>query len=375
MYFERIFNLARDVRPGKALVLYGPRQVGKSTLVDRFCEGFSGRVKKDTGEDLRIQELFARQNPDALLEFVEDFQLWVIDEAQHVPGVGLGVKMLLDRRKDISVIVTGSSSFKIAQSAGEPLVGRATVRELFPLSQGELLKAYNRAQLKAALPSRLVYGSYPEVLLARSDAARRAYLENFVNALLLKDILSLENLRSPQLLVKLLKLLAFQVGQLVSYGELATQLGVNQRTVERYCDLLEKSFVVIRVTGFSRNLRKEVSKKAKYYFVDNGIRNAIVSQFNVLTSRTDVGQLWENFVFVERLKKRTYGDIFGAAHFWRTHDGQEVDLVEDRDGAAFGYEFKWNPLAKAAAPRDWPKAATKTTWEVVHPGNYLDFVV
>jgi predicted AAA+ superfamily ATPase len=274
----------------------------------------------------------------------------------------------------IRVIATGSSSFELAGQVGEPLTGRKRTLILFPIAQAELLSLYNRHELREHLPEFLIFGAYPEVIQATTRSARIEAIVEIANSYLLKDILAFDRVKSSRTLSNLLKLLAFQVGSEVSHAELAGQLGIDVKTVLRYLDLLEKAFVIIRLGAFSRNLRQEISNRAKYYFFDNGIRNALVAQFNDLDQRNDVGQLWENFVFVERMKRRAYKAIYANAYFWRTYDQQEIDLVEEREGKLFGYECKWSPRKAVSAPRSWLSGYADAEFTVITPENYLEFL-
>lgn len=333
------------------------------------------RYKLDSGDNVRTQQLLSSQDFSQILPYVEGYDLLALDEAQGIPNVGMALKIIVDQVPGIRVLATGSSSFELAGQVGEPLTGRKRTLVLYPLAQRELLARYNRFELRQRLEESLVYGSYPEVSEAPTASARIEVITEIANSYLLKDLLSWDRVKSSRTLLSLLKLLAFQVGQEVSLNELATQLSVDVRTVQRYLDLLEKAFVIVRVGGFSRNLRSEVTSKAKYYFFDNGIRNAIVAQFNRLDQRNDVGQLWENFVFVERMKRRAYEALYANIYFWRTYDQQEIGLVEERDGRLFGYECKWSPKKVGAAPRSWTATYPEAEFTVITPDNYQDFVL
>ena len=297
-----------------------------------------------------------------------------LDEAQRIPGVGLGLKILADHNRTVRIIATGSSSFELAGQIGEPLTGRKTTITLFPVAQCELLAMHNRQELRERLGSFLTYGSYPEVLTEHTDIERRRILEEIANSYLLKDILELDRVKNPKALNDLLRLIAFQIGNEVSLNELAAQVGLDRNTVSRYLDLLEKSFVLYNLRGYSRNLRKEVTKKSKYYFYDTGVRNAVIANFNGIAMRNDVGQLWENFLMIERLKIRSYKEIWANPYFWRTWDQQEIDLVEEREGKLFGYEFAWGGKKKRE-PRGWRGTYAEASYEVITPENYLDFIL
>ncbi|NTU46736.1 ATP-binding protein, partial [Candidatus Roizmanbacteria bacterium] len=359
------------------LILYGARRVGKTTLLDNFLKVTKLRYRLDTGDNIRTQELLSSLDLTRIKEYIEGYELLAIDEAQFIPHIGKALKIIIDTVPGIKVIVTGSSSFDLSQEVGEPLTGRKTTLTMYPISQHELLKSYkNKFDLKQKLEEFLIYGSYPQVVTATSREEKIRIITELVNSYLFKDVLALETIKAPQLLLDLLKLLAFQIGSEVSFNELSTQLGVDIKTVSRYLDLLEKTFVITRLGGFSRNLRSEITSKAKYYFLDNGIRNGVISQFNELSLRNDIGQLWENFIVIERLKKRTYTNIYGQSYFWRTYEQREIDLIEDRDGDLYPYECKWSTKeVKLIIPRDWVTAyPLSKQLGVIHPDNYLDFV-
>lgn len=372
---KRIYqNLENYLRAGKVLIIYGPRRVGKTTLLENFLAQTNLKYKIDSGDNIRTREILGSQDFQKILPYLENYELIGIDEAQQIPGIGLGLKIIVDQKPQIKVIATGSSSFDLANQIGEPLTGRKRTLTLYPISQLELLEIYNHFELKEKLEEFLVFGSYPEVLTTSGKKEKIEIVEEIVNSYIFKDILALERIKGPQVLLNLLKLLAFQIGNEVSLNELGTQLNLDIKTVQRYLDLLEKSFIITRLTGFSRNLRKEIAKKQKYYFLDNGIRNGVISQFNGFENRNDIGQLWENFLITERIKKREYKNIYGTSYFWRTYDQQEVDMIEEREGKLFGYECKWSAKKNNAAPKDWLKAYSNATFEIITPENYLDFI-
>ena len=260
------------------------------------------------------------------------------------------------------------------QYIGEPLTGRKRTAILYPLSQKELLEEYNRYELKENIEKFLIFGAYPEALTAKTQKEKIIILEEIVNSYLLKDVLALDRIKNSNQLLKLLKLLAFQVGSEVSFNELATQIKLNVKTVERYLDILEKAFVIKYISGFSRNLRKEISSKGKIYFYDNGVRNAIIENFNLLENRNDIGALWENFIVMERLKKQEYQPIFSNNYFWRTYDQKEIDWVEEREGKLFGYEIKWGNK-KYKEPKLWKETYSNAEFKIINRDNYLDFIL
>jgi predicted AAA+ superfamily ATPase len=262
----------------------------------------------------------------------------------------------------------------LSNKVGEPLVGRQTILYLFPISVLELQSEHGNAFIEQQLEQLLIFGAYPEVIMSTSFEEKKNYLFQIRDAYLYKDILELERIRNSRKLLDLLRLIAFQIGHEVSLQELGRQLSMSKNTVERYLDLLEKSFVIINVQGFSRNLRKEITKTSRYYFYDLGIRNAIINNLNLLNSRDDVGQLWENFLFIERLKKQTYHQIHANNYFWRTWSQQEIDLIEERNGTLFGYEFSWKNKKTLIAPSEWIKAYPDTEYTVIHRDNYISFL-
>lgn len=369
----RSHNIERLLKPGKVLVIYGPRRVGKTTLLKDYLSKTKLKYRLDSGDNITTHEIMRSQNFDLILPYAAEHELIAIDEAQQIPNIGMGLKILVDQVPGLSIIVTGSSSFDLAQKTGEPLTGRKRTVILYPISQEELRPQYNRYELKERLEEFMIFGSYPEVLLAKNRADKILALEEIANSYLLKDALSLENIKNPKQLLDLLKLIAFQIGREVSFNELATQIRLDVKTVGRYLDILEQTFVLKRVSGFSRNLRKEIAKKAKYYFLDNGIRNAVISQYNALADRNDKGELFENFIVAERLKYKEYHSVFGSIYFWRTYDQKEIDYIEEWDGKLFAYEFKWKGEAKP--PKEFLDTYQNTEFKTINKENYLDFIL
>lgn len=374
--FKRAYEpLDALLQPNKVLVIYGPRRVGKTTLLQNYLSHTTLKYKLDSGDNIRTQQILSSQDFGQILSYVEGYELIAIDEAQNIPNIGMGLKIIVDQVPGIRVIVTGSSSFELAGQVGEPLTGRKFTHNLYPIAQSELLSAYNRFELGEKLAEFLVFGSYPEVLQAPTQSARIEILTEIANAYLLKDILTLDRVKNSRTLLDLLKLLAFQIGGEVSMSELGTQLGMDMKTIKRYLDLLEKAFVIYRLNGFSRNLRQEVSNKSKYYFLDNGIRNALIAQFNGMDQRNDQGALWENFMVVERLKYRTYLPLHANIYFWRTYQQQEIDLIEEYGGKLHGYEFKWSQKKAVQVPAKWTETYPNSNFKVIHRDNYLDFIL
>lgn len=375
MKIPRFYNdLTEYLQPNRVLVLYGPRRVGKTTLLQDFLSSCILRYKLDSGDNLKTQQIVSSQDFATIQEYAAGYELIAIDEAQRIPHVGIGLKILVDQVFGIRVIATGSSSFELSGQVGEPLTGRKQTLIFYPIAQLELASLYNQHELRERISEWLVFGSYPDVVNAKHKLDKQHILEELINSYLLKDILEIERVKGSKILLDLLRLVAFQVGNELSLSELASQIGIDTKTVARYLDLFEKSFVLYNLRGFSRNLRKEITKKSKYYFYDNGIRNAIISNFNDLEIRNDVGALWENFLVAERLKKTSYHSMYANRFFWRTWDGQEVDLVEEREGKLFGYEFKWSEKTKKP-PRDWQETYPDASYEVITRENYLDFIL
>jgi predicted AAA+ superfamily ATPase len=376
VWYERFLESQTEsiLKKGKVFVLYGPRRVGKTELIKKIISGFSGKIYSGSGDNQEVREIFSAQKLYQIQSAFGNYQMVFIDEAQRIPEAGYGLKLLIDNFPEMIILVTGSSSFDLSNKIGEPLTGRNIVRNLFPVSVLELYEQFGGMHVLQRLEELMIYGAYPEILNAASADEKKEYLMSVRDSYLLKDILELENIRNPSKLNDLLKLLAFQIGKEVSLNELSNSLGIARQSVERYLDLLEKTFIIKKVGGFSRNLRKEIVKTSRYYFWDNGIRNAIVNNFNLPLQRNDVGMLWENFLFMERLKTKSYRRIFSNDYFWRTYDQQEVDLVEDRDGKLYAYEFKWNPR-KAKAPKAWTDAYPDSEFLVISKENFLDFLI
>lgn len=367
-------NLDSYLEANKVLVIYGSRQVGKTTLLNDFLSNTKLKFKLDSGDNINIQQILGSQDFSKIISYVSGYEVLAIDEAQRIPNVGLGLKIIVDQVPNIGVIATGSSSFELAGQIGEPLTGRKRTLTMFPIALIELNKIYNSYEIDEKLSEFLVFGSYPAVVTAKTKEDKIIILEEIVNSYLLKDILELERVKGAKVLLDLLRLLAFQVGNEVSLTELGTQLGIDYKTVGRYLDLLEKAFVLYNLRGFSRNLRKEVTKKSKYYFYDNGIRNAIIANFNNLDIRNDQGQLWENFLVAERLKIQEYTGLRANNYFWRTWERREIDWVEEREGKLYGYEFKYSPKNKKL-PKTFLQSYPDSSLNIINPQNYKDFII
>jgi predicted AAA+ superfamily ATPase len=376
MHIRRYLHIPDELEAGKTLVLFGPRRVGKTTLLDDFIAGTKEHIAVYRGDEISTQHAFEIADSALLKPHIGSATILAIDEAQAIPGIGQSLKIINDTMPRVSVIVTGSSSFELAGQVGEPLTGRKTTYYLFPISLKELLadETVPAQVFQQKLSSYLVYGMYPNAITAEDDHKRANFLRELVDSYLLRDILTYQEVKGSRVLLQLLVLLAYQVGNEVSHQELGSSLNIDKNTVARYLDLLEKSYIIFRLGGFSRNLRSEVTKTAKYYFYDVGVRNAVINNFNPLEIRDDVGKLWENFILVERLKLRTYNKLYANQYFWRTWKQNEIDLVEERDGKLFGYELKWKDKA-VSAPKEWFEAyGDEAEWQVIHQNNALRFL-
>lgn len=378
MEIRRIYQepLADLLVPGKVLALYGPRRAGKTTLLKTFLADYGGKYFFGSGEDSAVRRVLGSGDVSLIRSSFSGYDLVVIDEAQALPNIGSGLKLLVDHVPAVRAIASGSSSFDLANKIGEPLTGRKRTRTLFPLSALELSAQFGNMELRRRLEEILIYGAYPEIFTAENAADKIELLDELRDSYLFKDILAYEQVRNAEKLRQIVLLLAFQVGKEVSLNELSRSVGVSVPTIERYLDLLEKTFVVFRISGFSRNLRSEVTKTRRYYFWDNGVMNAVCGNFNLLALRDggNVGALWENFLVSERLKRRHYRRLSENCFFWRTYAQQEIDWVEDLSGELSAFEFKWNPAAKTRVPAAWKEAYPDARFSVVHRDNFTEFV-
>ena len=366
-------KIEERLAPGKAVLIYGARRVGKTILLKEIFNKIEGKKMLLIGEDMDVQNMLQNRSVHHYRQLFEGLNLLAIDEAQSIPEIGSVIKLIIDEIPHIQVIATGSSSFDLLNKIGEPLVGRASQFLLTPFSIREIAQKQNGMELRQNLENRIVYGSYPEVVGMTSNTMKEEYLRDIVNAYLLKDILAIDGLRNTAKMNRLLQLVAFQIGSEVSYEELGKQLGMHRETVEKYLDLLSKVFVVYKLGAFSRNMRKEVSKAGKWYFYDNGIRNAIIGDFKDANSRMDMGKLWENFFITEKLKDNQNHLLHCQFHFWRTYDQQEIDLIEEKNEVINAYEMKWGKKLPKA-PAGFMKTYTGADFNVVNPDNYLEFL-
>ncbi len=365
-------NIIRnDLNKNKALILLGSRQVGKTTLLKDLSKTWKQTLWL-TGDELETQRLF--ENPTITRFKVEfsDTKHLIIDEAQRLPNVGLGLKLITDHLKHIQLFVTGSSAFELSNRLNESLMGRTFEYQLLPLSFAEMANFHTLREEKRLLPYRLIYGYYPDVVLHPED--NKKILQNLTQNFLYKDMLLLEDVKKPDKIVKLLQALAFQVGSQVSYNELSKTIGLNVATVEKYITMLEQSFVIFRLGSFSRNLRSELSKSRKIYFYDNGIRNALIDNFSSIETRMDTGALWENFLISERMKLLKNNDRWVNRYFWRTKEQQEIDYIEEEDGNLRAFEFKWNTQAKVKITQTFTHAYPNAQSQIITPENYVEFI-
>lgn len=366
-------NILKRLQPNKVVVIYGPRQVGKTTLLHHILPHLKNNVLFLSGEDRFVQSWLSSRSIETLKENIGKKRILIVDEAQKVPGIGINLKLIVDHIQGIRVIATGSSSFELARQVGEPLVGRKWQFYLYPIAQLELNPLEAPFETQSRLESRLIYGAYPEVITTPDITLKRDLLHSIVDGYLFRDILELNGIRKPRKIIDVLKLLAFQIGNEVSLSEVGNNVNLDLRTIERYLDLLEKAFVIRKVDGFSRNLRKEITKSSRYYFFDNGIRNALINNFNDVKTRNDTGRLWENYLFMERIKKLDYQNISANRYFWRTYTQQEIDLVEEKEGKLFGYEFKWG-RKQGKIPTEWRRAYPDAEYTTINQDNYSDFI-
>jgi uncharacterized protein len=358
----------------RVIIIYGPRQVGKTTLVRLITEKFEGRILEINADDMDYNYILSSRSLKKMRELVDGYDLLFIDEAQRIHEIGINLKILYDSLPHLKIVVTGSSSFDLANKIQEPLTGRAWTFPLMPIAICELALVYNRFELNNRLEDYLVFGNYPALLSITNRDLKVNYLQEITRSYLFKDLLAISFIKYPPKLRDLTRLLAFQIGSLVSYSELASALQISRDTVISYIDLLEKTFVVFRLSGYSRNLRKEIVRHDKIFFYDLGIRNAVIENFTPLSNRTDGGALWENFLIVERMKTQTYRRKGTNRYYWRTYTGAELDYVEENDGLVKGFEFKFNQKM-VSPPQSWSDNYPEASFQTINRDNYLDFLL
>lgn len=362
-------NIIKKLQPNKVVIIFGARRVGKTVLVNELLEKINEPVLILNGEDINVHDKLVVRTVENYKQILGSYRLLYIDEAQKIPEIGSKLKLMIDEIKGLKIIISGSSSFDINRDAGEPLTGRKYSFNLFALSESEYNQIENSISKMDKVQERLIFGNYPELLQIQDKEDKIDYLNEMVSSYLLKDILAYENIKNSQKIFNLLRLIAFQIGGEVSLQELGKQLLISKNTVEKYLDLLSKVYILHKVEGFSRNLRKEITKNSRWYFFDNGIRNAVIANFNPVEARNDVGQLWENYMISERIKYQEYRKLSSNNYFWRTYGQQEIDWIEERDGSLFAYEFKWKDT-KEKIPSQWKNAYPDSDFNVINRNNF-----
>ncbi len=370
---EKHKELSSSFFKKKVLILYGARQVGKTTLARQVVQEKKQPFLWFNGDELDTKAILENTNSDKLKALFGNYKIIVIDEAQRIENIGLTLKIAIDNFPDIQVIATGSSSFDLANKVNEPLTGRKKEIHIYPFSVNELTQHYGIIQEKRLLQTRLIYGSYPEIVLAEEE--RKEKLLDLTNSYLYKDIYAIEGLKKTSVFTKILSALALQIGSEVSYNEISKLVGINNETVGRYIDLLEQAFVVFRLPAYSRNVRTELRKSKKIYFYDNGLRNAIINNFVPIENRTDIGGLWENFIISERMKWLERMNLYRFTHFWRTTQQQEIDYLEEYDGGFDLAEIKWNEKRKWKIPKSFSDQYSIHSSTIVNKENYMDWLL
>lgn len=365
-------TIVKKLFSGKVIIILGARQTGKSTLMKEIQKSRNEKHLFLDCDDPQTRSLLQNQSTPNLLRLIGDNMLIFIDEAQRVENIGLTIKQIHDNKVGIQIIVSGSSAFELTSKINEPLTGRKWEYFLYPVSFNEMQESTSWFDEVRLLETRLIYGSYPDVI--NNPGNEIQILQNLSSSYLYKDILSFQDIRKPKLLEKLLQLLAFQVTSEVSYNELSNTLQVSVHTIEKYIDLLEKAFVIYRLPALSRNVRNEIKKSRKIYFYDNGIRNSLISNFNSVNLRNDIGQLWENYLVSERIKRNSYNNHYCNTYFWRTTQQQEIDYIEEYNGKLYAYEFKWNSKKKASISKTFIQAYPDHEFKVINKDNYTEFI-
>ncbi len=371
MYGRSLFDvISRKSNGGKAIVIVGPRQVGKTTLVQHFLKD-KDHLFLDA-DDPTVRTLLTNPNTEELRRIIGKSTNVFIDEAQRIQGIGITLKIITDQFKSVQLYVSGSSSFELSNEVNEPLTGRKWEYELFPISWEEFEQYHGYLVAEQQVENRLLYGFYPDVL--NNSGEEKDILKQLVNSYLYRDILAYANIRKPEVLENLVRALALQVGSEVNYNELSQTVGVDRKTIENYVNILCQGYVIFTLGSYKRNLRNEIKKSRKIYFYDNGIRNMIINNFNSIDMRQDKGALWENFLVAERKKQCAYKNSFSNSYFWRTHQQQEVDYVEESDGKLTGYEFKWKARSGLKLPKTFTETYQADT-KIIDRSNFRDFVV
>lgn len=367
-------TVLKKLKPNKVLVLFGARRVGKSALIEEVIKEIKEPVLFLNGDDIDTLNLLENRSVSNYKRILGDINYLIIDEAQEIPEIGKKLKLMVDSIKGLHVLITGSSAFEINNQVGEPLVGRMKELHLYPLAQIEFAKYENSLATSSLLEERLIFGSYPELLHLPAQADKIDYLKEIVNNQLLRDILAFEGIKKRDKITALLQLLAFRAGSEISLEGMGNQLQISKNTVEKYLYLFSKTFIIYPLRGFSRNRDNEITKMKKWFFVDNGIRNAIINAFSPLNVRQDVGLLWESYLNSERMKMLGYKEILAEHYFWRTHTKQEIDRIEDYENELKAFEFKWGQK-KVKTPSQFAQAYPNASFDVITQDNYLDFIL
>ena len=357
----------------KIIIIYGARQTGKTTLSIDILSKAKGKTIKINADELKYIDILSSRDLRKMTLLLDGYDVLFIDEAQRIPDIGINLKIIYDNMPQLKVIVTGSSSFDLANKVKEPLTGRTSTYILFPISIMELRKTHNEFELQNQLDEFMIYGMYPDLLRYNSYKKKEKYLRELSSSYLYKDIFDISKIRNTSKIRDLLRLLAFQIGSEVSLNELGNSLGLNQETVATYINILEKSFIIFRLSGFSRNLRKEISKHDKIYFWDLGIRNTLIDNFSPVNMRNDIGSMWENFIIAERLKYLSYNEIYASSYFWRTYTGAELDYIEEKDGVLYAYEIKYKK-PKLKAPKTWVDNYSNN-YKCITIDNFWEFII
>ncbi len=357
---------------GKSIILIGARQVGKTTLIENILSQYNGNYISLNGDESDVRQILSNTTSTELRRIIGKKKIVFIDEAQRIENIGLTIKIIVDQIKNVQVIVSGSSILELADRIKEPLTGRKYNFELYPISTKELINHHGLLEEKRLLPYRLIFGYYPEIVSKPGEEIE--LLKLLTDSYLYKDILSMGGIKKPVILEKLVKALSFQIGNEVSYNELGQIVEADKQTIEKYIDLLEKTFVVFRLNAYSKNVRNELRKAKKIYFYDNGIRNAVINDFRILPNRQDIGALWENFIISERIKKLHYENSSRKPYFWRTTQRQEIDYIEEVNNKLYIYEIKWNPKRKYIFPKTFIKNYSIEEKKIINNANYIEFV-
>ncbi|MCX6242330.1 MAG: ATP-binding protein [Bacteroidetes bacterium] len=373
MIRRQIFQSIKDnLFRQKAIIIYGPRQSGKTTLIEMLRKSVESKILLLDGDEPDTRHKLTNVTSSQLKTLFSGYEIVMIDEAQRIENIGITIKLIIDKIKNVQLIATGSSSFELANKILEPLTGRKLEFYLYPVSVSEMVLYHGEEEEKRQLENRLLYGMYPEVVTKPENVLQT--LKSITSSYLYKDILTFRDLRRPEMLNQLLEALALQLGSEVSFHELAQIVRADPVTIERYIYMLEQAFVIFRLRALSRNVRNELKKRRKIYFIDNGVRNALIANFSTMNLRTDKGALWENFMVSERFKLLKYRNMFVNPWFWRTTQQQEIDYVEEKDGRFSAFEFKWSPRKLARIPKTFRMAYPDYSFETVSPENYLQFL-